>query len=68
MSDGLQAGAAARHSGAKGKVTKFGADTPLGRPGQPDEVASAEVFLALDDSSYMTGQVLHPKGGTIVNS
>lgn len=49
------------------KVAKFGQDTPLGRPGQPDEVAPCFVFLASEDSSYMTGQVLHPNGGRIVN-
>jgi len=49
------------------KVATFGKDTPLGRPGQPDEVAPCYVFLASDDSSYMTGQVLHPNGGEIVN-
>jgi NAD(P)-dependent dehydrogenase (short-subunit alcohol dehydrogenase family) len=49
------------------KVEKFGKDVPLGRPGQPDEVAPSYVFLASDDASYMTGQVLHPNGGTIVN-
>ena len=45
----------------------FGKNTPMGRPGQPNEVAPAFLFLACDDSSYMTGQVLHPNGGTIVN-
>jgi len=49
------------------KVKSFGADTPLGRPGQPDEVAPCYVFLASDDSSYISGQVLHPNGGEIVN-
>jgi NAD(P)-dependent dehydrogenase (short-subunit alcohol dehydrogenase family) len=49
------------------KVEEFGADTPLGRVGQPDEVASCFLFLASDDSSYMTGQVLHPNGGRVVN-
>src|SRR5205823_1846321 len=49
------------------KVAKFGADTPLKRAGQPEEVASCFVFLASDDASYMTGQVLHPNGGEIVN-
>ncbi len=48
------------------EVKKFGEDTPLGRPGQPDEVAPCFIFLASDDASYMTGQVLHPNGGTIV--
>src|SRR5690606_8277982 len=41
-------------------VAKFGTDTPLGRPGQPNEVAPCHLFLACDDSSYMSGQVLHP--------
>ena len=48
-------------------VKQFGADTPLGRPGQPEEVAPCYVFLASQDGSYMTGQVLHPNGGEIVN-
>jgi NAD(P)-dependent dehydrogenase (short-subunit alcohol dehydrogenase family) len=50
------------------KVETFGSDVPLGRPGQPEEIAPSYVFLASDDSSYMIGQVLHPNGGTIVNS
>ncbi|HJV24683.1 MAG TPA: SDR family oxidoreductase [Aromatoleum sp.] len=49
------------------KVASFGAKEPLGRPGQPDEVAPSYIFLASSDSSYMTGQVLHPNGGEIVN-
>ena len=49
------------------KVATFGADVPLKRPGQPEEVAPCYVFLASDDSSYMTGQVLHPNGGEVVN-
>ncbi len=49
------------------KVKSFGADTPMGRPGQPEEVATCYVFLASDDSSYITGQVLHPNGGEIIN-
>jgi NAD(P)-dependent dehydrogenase (short-subunit alcohol dehydrogenase family) len=52
----------------KDKVAKFGSDVPLGRPGQPEEVAPSYVFLASDDSSYFTGQVLHPNGGEIVNA
>jgi NAD(P)-dependent dehydrogenase (short-subunit alcohol dehydrogenase family) len=48
-------------------VGEFGQNEPLGRPGQPDEVAPCFVFLASSDSSYMTGQVLHPNGGEIVN-
>jgi NAD(P)-dependent dehydrogenase (short-subunit alcohol dehydrogenase family) len=49
------------------KVASFGKDVPMGRAGQPDEVAPCYVFLASEDSSYMAGQVLHPNGGTIVN-
>ena len=49
------------------EVETFGSDVPLGRPGQPEEIAPSYVFLASDDSSYMTGQVLHPNGGTVVN-
>lgn len=48
-------------------VAKFGKNTPMGRAGQPREVAPCYVFLASDDASYMTGQVLHPNGGTIVS-
>ncbi|WP_375206672.1 glucose 1-dehydrogenase [Hyphococcus sp.] len=48
------------------KVEDFGAGQPLGRAGEPNEVASCHLFLACDDSSYMTGQVLHPNGGEIV--
>ena len=51
----------------KEDVATFGSDVPLERPGQPEEIAPSYVFLASDDSSYMTGQVLHPNGGTIVN-
>jgi NAD(P)-dependent dehydrogenase (short-subunit alcohol dehydrogenase family) len=50
------------------KVSKFGGHVPLGRPGQPDEIAPSFVFLASADSSYMTGQILHPNGGEIVGS
>lgn len=50
------------------KVEKFGQDTPMGRPGQPEEVAPCYVFLASDDASYITGQVLHPNGGIVVNA
>ncbi|HEY0115346.1 MAG TPA: SDR family oxidoreductase [Allosphingosinicella sp.] len=49
------------------KMKEFGKDTPMGRPGQPNEVAPSFLFLACDDSSYMSGQVLHPNGGTIVD-
>jgi NAD(P)-dependent dehydrogenase (short-subunit alcohol dehydrogenase family) len=49
-------------------VETFGSDVPLKRVGQPEEVAGSYVFLASDDSSYMTGQVLHPNGGEVVNA
>ena len=52
---------------SKEKMEHFGEGTPMGRPGQPNEVAPAFLFLACEDSSYMSGQVLHPNGGTIVN-
>lgn len=48
-------------------VSDFGKDTPLGRAGQPSEVAPAFVYLASEDSSYVTGQVLHVNGGEIIN-
>jgi len=50
------------------KIETFGKDTLLKRPGQPAEVAPCYVFLASEDASYMTGQVLHPNGGSIVNT
>lgn len=49
------------------KLAHFGENTPMGRPGQPNEVAPSFLFLACEDSSYMSGQVLHPNGGTVVN-
>lgn len=48
------------------EVAVFGGDTPMKRPGQPSEVAPAYVFLACDDSSYITGQMIHVNGGTPV--
>ncbi len=48
------------------QVESFGQSTPMGRPGQPEEVAPSYVFLASADASYMTGQTLHPNGGQIV--
>lgn len=50
------------------KLEHFGESTPMGRPGQPNEVAPCFLFLACEDSSYMSGQVLHPNGGVIVGS
>lgn len=51
----------------KNAIQNFGKDTPLKRPGQPVEVAEAYVYLASDDSSYMTGQTIHINGGSIIN-
>ena len=45
-------------------IKNFGKNTPMGRPGQPNEVAPSFLFLACEDASYMTGQVLHPDGGS----
>jgi NAD(P)-dependent dehydrogenase (short-subunit alcohol dehydrogenase family) len=49
------------------KVKTFGSDTPMKRPGQPEEVANGYVFLASDDASYISGQTLHINGGEVVN-
>ena len=49
------------------KVKTFGHDTPMKRPGEPREVAAAVIFLACDDSSYITGQTIHVNGGEVVN-
>jgi NAD(P)-dependent dehydrogenase (short-subunit alcohol dehydrogenase family) len=45
------------------KVKTFGGQTPMKRPGQPNEVASCLLFLACEDASYVTGSFLHPNGG-----
>ncbi|MFC0473590.1 SDR family oxidoreductase [Halalkalibacter kiskunsagensis] len=49
------------------QVATFGTNTPMGRPGQPAELAPSYVYLASDDSSYVTGQVIHINGGEIIN-
>jgi NAD(P)-dependent dehydrogenase (short-subunit alcohol dehydrogenase family) len=49
------------------KVEEHGTKAPLGRVGQPNEVAPCHLFLACDESSYMSGQVLHPNGGEVIN-
>ena len=49
------------------KVAQFGSEVPMGRAGEPAEIAPAYLFLACDDSSYITGQFLHPNGGEIIN-
>jgi NAD(P)-dependent dehydrogenase (short-subunit alcohol dehydrogenase family) len=48
-------------------VEHLGENVPLGRPGQPDEIAPSYAFLASEEASYITGQVIHPNGGTVVN-
>jgi NAD(P)-dependent dehydrogenase (short-subunit alcohol dehydrogenase family) len=50
------------------KVADFGKDNPMGRAGQPSEVAPAYVFLASEDSSYITGQFIHINGGELVGA
>ena len=50
------------------KTAKFGSDVLMGRPGEPNEVAPSYLFLASNDSTYMTGQFLHPNGGSILNT
>lgn len=50
------------------QVAEFGQSTPMGRPGQPEEVGPSYVFLASKDASYMTGQTLHPNGGQVVGA
>jgi NAD(P)-dependent dehydrogenase (short-subunit alcohol dehydrogenase family) len=49
------------------KVAEFGSDVPLGRAGEPAEIAPCYLFLASEEASYITGQILHPNGGEIVN-
>jgi short-subunit dehydrogenase len=51
----------------KEKNSEFGSDSPMKRAGMPNEVAPSFLFLASDDSSFISGQVLHPNGGEIVN-
>ena len=50
------------------KVAEFGKDTPIGRPAQPVEIAGSYVFLASDESNFITGQTIHPNGGSVVNT
>ncbi|MEL6491449.1 MAG: SDR family oxidoreductase [Cyanobacteria bacterium J06634_6] len=50
------------------KLKGFGTQVPMKRPGQPVEVGTCFVFLASEDASYMTGQVLHPNGGVVVGA
>jgi len=50
------------------RVAHHGASVPMQRPGQPNEVAPCYVFLASEEASYISGQVLHPNGGNVVGS
>ncbi len=50
------------------KTAEHGSSAPMKRAGQPNEVAPCFVFLASEESSYMTGQVLHPNGGSVLNT
>jgi len=50
------------------KVAEFGSEVPLKRAGQPAEIAPAYLFLACEDSAYVTGQFIHPNGGEIINT
>lgn len=50
------------------KLEHFGEKTSLGRPGEPDEIAPCYIFLASGDAAFMTGQILHPNGGEIINT
>lgn len=51
----------------KKDVANFGSDTPMGRAAMPNEIAPAYLFLAADDSAFISGQVIHPNGGEIIN-
>ena len=50
------------------KLPLFGYDVPMGRAGQPSEVAPSYMFLVSEDASYFSGQMLHPNGGPVVNA
>lgn len=50
------------------KVAEFGKDIPMGRPAQPLEIATCYIFLASKEGCFLTGQVLHPNGGSIINT
>jgi NAD(P)-dependent dehydrogenase (short-subunit alcohol dehydrogenase family) len=52
----------------KEEVAEFGKDTPIGRTAQPAEIAPSYVFLASKDGAFFTGQVLHPNGGSVINT
>lgn len=50
------------------KVAEFGSDVPMGRPAEPVEIAPCYVFLASEESAFITGQTLHPNGGSVINT
>jgi NAD(P)-dependent dehydrogenase (short-subunit alcohol dehydrogenase family) len=50
------------------KIKGWKSEAQMGRPGQPCEVATCYVFLASEDASYISGQTLHPNGGTVLNT
>ena len=52
---------------SKEKVAQFGSDSPMERAGEPNEIAPCFLFLASDDASFISGQVLHPNGGEVIN-
>ncbi len=52
---------------SKKKVAEFGSDSPMGRAGEPNEIATCFLFLASEDARFISGQVLHPNGGEIIN-
>jgi NAD(P)-dependent dehydrogenase (short-subunit alcohol dehydrogenase family) len=52
----------------RNRVAQHGASAPMQRAGQPNEVAPCYVFLACEDTSYMSGQILHPNGGTAIGA
>lgn len=57
-----------QHGFPSSHVSSFGSNTPLGRAGEPVEIANCYVFLASDEASYITGQIIHPNGGEIINT
>jgi NAD(P)-dependent dehydrogenase (short-subunit alcohol dehydrogenase family) len=64
---GADLDAAHSESFSEEELARFGGKAPMGHPGQPEEIAPSYVFLACNDSSYMSGQVLHPNGGEVIN-
>lgn len=52
---------------SKEKIAHFGSESPMGRAADPIEIATAYLFLASDDASYISGQFIHPNGGEVIN-